>query len=395
MRLRYTAGSNVKRSRILPDRRVQLRNFLLAAVCLILAGCQSGPFSRPSDDIPPDPPVDESPEGPEEDPTVSVSAAIELLQEGEEARAEALLEQITDEQPGDVTAQLLLAQIRQPPEELLGTEFEEVEVSAGDSLSVIAERSIGNGLLFYSLAKLNDIEIPRLLQPGQQLEVPKKTIGDGVESAEAPSEADAPTPGTGSDDSTDPNQTARRLVERDHHARAYSLLLSAARAGELDDSGRATLARAAVHLAQDGCREDDPESADKYLRQASPWLGGLSDQGDFVRQRTHVDARLKLNEAEQLLARGDERAAFETLMAAREQSADLARAHGSRLTRLESILAEHYHDLALTAWRDQQVELSVKLWNRVVLLNPDFEPAVRYLERARRAQQKLESLESG
>ncbi|RFF27960.1 MULTISPECIES: LysM domain-containing protein [unclassified Wenzhouxiangella] len=376
---------------MLSERRVQLRYFVLAAVCLTLAGCQSWQ-SRPSDETTSEPSVDQVPDGQQEAPSVTVGAAIGLLQEGEEAQAEDLLEQIADERPGDVTAQLLLAQIRQPPEELLGTEFEQIEVRAGESLSVIAERSIGNGLLFYSLAKLNDIEIPRLLQPGQRLKVPNTSASDRAASTEAPPEADAPAE---SDGSADPNQSARRLVEREAHGQAYSMLLSAARADELNDPGRATLARAAVHLAQDACREDDPDSADQYLRQASPWLGGLANEGEFARQRSHVDARLKLGEAEQLLARGDERAAFETLIAAREQSVDLSRAHGARLSRLERLLVEHYHDLALTAWRDQQVELSVKLWNRVVRINPDFEPAIRYLERAHRAQQKLESLQSG
>lgn len=376
-------------------RRVKLRFFPVAVLCLALASCQSWPPGRDSAEPPSETEGDESPAGQREAPADTVSEAIGLLQEGEEERAERLLESITKERPDDVTAKLLLAQIRQPPEELLGTEFEEVEVRAGESLSVIAERSIGNGLLFYSLAKLNDVDVPRLLTPGQRLKIPKSTVSDRAGRAEASSEASSEAEAAAeSDSSDDPNQAAQRLAEQQRYSQAYSLLLGAARADELNESGRKTLARAAVELARKACREDDPESAGKYLRQASPWLGELSDQGDFARQRAHVDARLKLGEAEQSLARGDETAAFEALMTVREQSVDLASTHGSRLTRLETALAEHYHDRALSAWRDQKVDLSVELWERVVSINPDFEAAVRYLERARRAQRKLESLEN-
>lgn len=372
------------------ERRVKLRFFPVAVLCLALAGCQTWPPGRDSAESPSESAGDESPAGQQEAPAGTVGEAIGLLQEGKERRAERLLEKLTNERPDDVTAKLLLAQIRQPPEELLGTEFEEVEVRVGESLSVIAERSIGNGLLFYSLAKLNDVDIPRLLTPGQQLKIPKSTVSDRAGRAEASTQADAAAE---TDSSDDPNRAAQELAEEQRHSQAYSLLLAAARAGELNDSGRTTLARAAVELAREACREDDPERAGKYLRQASPWLGERSDQGDFARQRAHIDARVRLGEAEQFLARGDETAAFDTLMAVREQSLDLASTHGSRLTRLETALAEHYHDRALSAWRDQKVELSVELWERVVSINPDFEPAVRYLERARRAQTKLKSLE--
>lgn len=385
MRLRYTAGLNARRSRILIDRRVQFRFILLALLCLSLAGCKSWSLSRPSDETSPDVTAGELDAG-------SLSTAIGLLQDGEEGRAERLLERIVEERSDDVTARLLLAQIRQPPEELLGREFEEVEVRAGESLSVIAERRIGNGLLFYSLAKLNNVEVPRMLDRGQRIKVPKITGSDLAASAEEPADEDE---SARKDSDTDPNQAAEGLVERGEHARAYSLLLTTARGGDLNDSGRTALARAAVALAREACREDDFESAGKYLRQASPWLGDLPDQGDFARQRAHVEARVKLGEAERYLARGDEAAAFQALMAVREQPVDLTRSHGSKLTRLESALAEYYHDRALSAWRDQQVGRSVELWSRVVDIDPDFEPAIRYLDRARRAQRKLESLENG
>lgn len=131
------------------------------------------------------------------------------------------------------------------------------------------------------------------------------------------------------------------------------------------------------------------------LDQALPWLGAEGESSEFVRQRDHVEARLTLGEAEQALARGEHANAFDALLIARDLDAGLRETHRQRLERLESVLGEHYHGNALTAWRDQQVDRAVELWDRVVRINPQFEPAIRYLERARRAQRKLRSLEEG
>jgi tetratricopeptide (TPR) repeat protein len=322
-----------------------------------------------------------------------------LLQNGEEARAEALLSRILEARPGNATAKLLLAQIRQPPEELLGERFEEIEVRPGDSLSAIAGRTIDNELLFYSLARLNDIEVPRLLRPGQKLRVPAT---EEIELPEEQEDGQAPSPDASVQATTgvvsggeELQETANRLLERGAHRQAYSLLLSAARGGKLEGPGDALLARAAVAYADAACREDDPDRAIKILDQASPWLGQAAESGDFARQRDHVDARLALGRAEHVLARGDHEAAFQALMEARGLTADLRQTHGPRLARLESALGEHYHDSAVSAWRDQQVDRSVELWDRVLRIDPDFEPAIRYLERARQAQRELEALEDG
>jgi hypothetical protein len=379
---------------------------LILLSCLALAGCQLWPFKRP------DSAGGQSSEqagagaGPKAETSAaadSIGRAMSLLQNGEEARAERMLAAILEDNPGSPTAKLLLAQIRQPPEELLGEFFEELEVRPGDSLSAIAGRTIDNELLFYSLARLNGIEVPRLLRPGQRIRVP---VVDPIEAAGTPE--DSSLPESAGQESAGPErqaepartaaelpETARQLMERGRHRQAYALLLSSARAGNLEAQGDALLARAAVALARAACRDDDPGQALKALNQASPWLGRSAEEGDFARQRQHVEARLSLGRAEQALARGEYGAAFEGVVSSRELADDLRETHGTRLERVEAALIEHYHDGALSAWRDQRVDLSIELWERVVTIDPAFEPAVRYLERARRAREELKALGQG
>lgn len=367
----------------------------IVLLCLILAACQSWPLKRQGG---------ESEQGGRdteaEAPTVdSVGQAIILLQDGKEGRAETMLLEILERNPGSSTAKLLLAQIRQPPEELLGEAFEEIEVLPGDSLSAIAGRTIDNELLFYSLARLNGIEMPRLLQPGQRVRVPVVEPVEAVESVEADSvQAEARSASDQAREAPRPNAelpaTARRLMQRERYRQAYALLLSSARAGKLEAEGDRLLASASVALAEAACRQDDPEQALKVLNQASPWLSVGAD-GEFAVRRGHIEARLSLDRAEQALAQGEHGAAFDALLVARERDDDLRQRHGGKLERLENALVEHYHDGALSAWRDQRVELSVELWERVMRIDPGFEPARRYLERARRAREELKALERG
>lgn len=373
----------------MPEYRSQPARLLtITCACLVLAGCQLWPFEQQGEEAPP--PARPVPEATGATVTDSVERAMTLLQDGEASQAEALLDRLLEKRPGDATAKLLLAQIRQPPEELLGESFESIEVRPGDSLSAIAGRTIDNELLFYSLARLNGIEVPRLLRPGQVLRVPRveEALREQVDQAEKTAASDIRA-----QDEPKLQETVQSLVDRERYSQAYALLLSAARAGKLERDGDRLLATAAVALAGDACREDDPESARKILDQASPWLGTDAATGDFARQQAHVRARFALGEAEAALARGEHGAAFDTLIAARALTGDLVETHGPRLKRLEVALVEYYHDAAFSAWRDQRVEQSIELWERVVGIDPGFEPALRYLERARRARRELEALE--
>lgn len=367
----------------------------MLVLCLLVAGCQLWPAERREAGEPPRASVLEQWEHAGQPVDGSLEAALELLQNGEEKRAGRLLQRLLEADPDNATARLMLAQIQQPPEEILGQSFEQIEVQADDSLSAIAGRTLGNELLFYSLARLNDIEVPRLVRSGQQILVPRSSAEaanqsetDQAQNVETAGASSAPT------EETEPGNTVRRLIEGKRYQQAYALLLSAARSGKLEAAGRQSLANVSIALAEQACDRDDPEAAGRVLEQAAPWVGTNAESGEFARRRRHVDARLLLDEAAQALADSDRETAVDALLSARSQADDLRDTHTQRLTRLEIKLSEYYHDLALSAWRDQQVDEAVALWEQVIEIRPDFESALRYLDRARRAQQKLRVLEA-
>ena len=143
----------------------------------------------------PSPAPVEVPAGP---PTVSavqaaqrmVATALELLEAGNEEQASAELQRALQSDPGNRLAPNLLRQISADPLQLLGRESFAYRVQAGESLSRIAQRFLGDVHLFYALARYNDIKVPRQLAGGQLIRIPGKAPSPTPVAPPAP----APTP---------------------------------------------------------------------------------------------------------------------------------------------------------------------------------------------------------
>jgi len=131
--------------------------------------------------------------GPEATPGLAprerVRLAVQLLDAGEEDRAEAELRAALEEQPGNGPASRLLEQITSDPRTLLGENARPYNVRAGETMSQLAERFLGDPLLFYALARYNGLDAPNQLAAGQSLMIPHRP---GVAIASSPPPA-APT----------------------------------------------------------------------------------------------------------------------------------------------------------------------------------------------------------
>ena len=178
----------------------------------MLAGCEQPPRRADQPPVPPsvqlEPPAAEpelepmpAPEppvpgivlGPQEVPG-AVTRAIEMLEAGEVQPAEELLDAVLRADPAHRRAQSLLRQIREDPRSLLGSESFAHRVLPGESLSLIAQRFLKDPLLFYALARYNDIAVPRQLAGGQVIRVPGKAPAPGRETEPVPMAAPTATP---------------------------------------------------------------------------------------------------------------------------------------------------------------------------------------------------------
>ena len=128
---------------------------------------------------------------PDLSPRERVRLAIELLGEGQASGAEVELRAALEEQPNNSAARRLLQQITDDPRAMLGQNARPYTVRQGETMSTLAERYLGDPLLFYALARYNGLDAPNRLAAGQQLMVPQRA---GAAATAASAAAGAPTP---------------------------------------------------------------------------------------------------------------------------------------------------------------------------------------------------------
>ena len=124
-------------------------------------------------------------------PRDRVRLAVEMLDRGDEQHAEVELRAALDQQPANRAAQRLLQQITDDPRTLLGGDGRPYTVRQGETMSALAERYLGDSLLFYALARYNDLEAPNQLSAGQRLMIPFRP-GVVVASTAVPAETTPP-----------------------------------------------------------------------------------------------------------------------------------------------------------------------------------------------------------
>lgn len=143
---------------------------------LTLAACAQTPKGGPATTATPAARGAAIPAAPVATPGLSVrerqSRAIELLGTGQGVLARPELLAILAEQPGNAVARKLLDQIDRDPRELLGEKHYVYKVRPGDSMSSLADRLLGDSLMFYGLARYNHIVDPSQMSVGQTLLIP-------------------------------------------------------------------------------------------------------------------------------------------------------------------------------------------------------------------------------
>lgn len=311
---------------------------------------------------------------------------INRLETGQLAQAEADLLSYLDARPGNRLALRFLEQLQSDPIELMGEDHSVVTVRPGESLSVIAARELGDGMQFFALARYNEIAVPRRVSPGAELRIPQSLKAEPVLPVEEAVVEPVQQPGEGL------ARTGQQLVASGRYQQAISLLSAAARGASLDASGQSVLAAAAVGRARELAEQDEHESGLELLDRVSGWLDEPA-MAELEPGRTRLQAQARYRQA-----MSDRRAGRgEAALAALEEAVELEPGFVSareQADQLRGLLVMQYHEQALVHYRDQELAEAIALWERVLELDEDFEPAQVYLPRARALQSRLRELDS-
>jgi LysM domain len=116
------------------------------------------------------------------------------LNRGDAVAARRKLTAILRRRPDNGIARQLLAQIDTDPRVLLGTESYSYTLRPGETLSTVAGRALGNPMLFYALARYNNIAVPASVVPGQTIQVPGRRPAPPTPRAPAPARPEPRAP---------------------------------------------------------------------------------------------------------------------------------------------------------------------------------------------------------
>ncbi len=372
---------------------------------LILFACDaSTPKKPPPPPPPPAPePVIEVPQEPVLSPREHNILALELFHEGDYDGAKHHLRQSLAQQPGNPTARKLLRQFEVDPVAYLGKDAFEYRVKAGESLSLLADRFLGDGLEFIVLARYNRVARPALLRAGQTLRIPRRKTTPPKE--KDPGEKPSPASVTGSQSGETPKPPAT-VPEATTEIRAEPMPEPAAETTEPAPGPAAEMAEPApgpaaemtepapgpaVEMAEpapvpaaettEPTPEPDAEIAEPVpepvTESAEPAPPGATHYQAGLKQKEAGELEQALNNFEQAIAREPGNTLY-------EQARDETR----------TALVDHHHRKALEHYRREQLEPAKSHWRKVLEFDPDNRIAPGYLSKAEEIQRRLRELEA-
>jgi len=314
-------------------------------------------------------------------PEYSYRQVVQWLQSGEYDKAERSLEARVETEPDDHRAQSLLQQLRVDPEEQLGSESVDYEIQSGDTLSVIAQRFLGDNRQFLILARYNDIEVPGQLRVGQRIRIPADAHARGHETA---SEADELT------------QQAWAYLEAGQPEDALSLLADTSDARYRDEQwgeeewqvlseaheawvdkalGQGELTLAERRLTE--AKEAEPASADW-----SAWM-------DEAERRIRIESQYQHGRAYRDEDPKEAALAFSEVLELDPDHAGARRA----MAHLQETVVPGMHREAILRYRNHDLEEAIEIWENLLVIAPQFEPARAYKARASELQARLEDMD--
>ncbi|GAB4193012.1 MAG: hypothetical protein Tsb002_23160 [Wenzhouxiangellaceae bacterium] len=349
----------------------------LALLLLVLHVSACDLIKKPEEAPPPEPepvvePEPEPPPLPKLPPPPPPEEAIQLaLSELEAGRSQPALELLTrvqveyGEQP---MITWMIQQLTQPPEDVFGAEYEEYTVQRGDSMAQLSRVHLGHPLWFIMLSRYNNLTVPRNLDVGDVLRLPRQR----------PQLPDFLRAEQGSDNSI--NLAANDLLDQGRHDQALALLQSAMAADNLDKRGRQLLVRAWSLRLDQMMRRGQLDAAEEELSQLSPASNDAASRELITKLENQLKAQRHYQLGLKALERNHlEAAQFSFTQALRYQE-DFTEAR-VRLRQTDHRITERDHQEAMRLLQAGERRAAASLWQRILERDPENRTAQEFLRR--------------
>lgn len=389
----------------------QLRTSItVIALAAALVGCQST-MDRFSKSKPEEEVIHVEPPEPEEKPedlTYSeyLSMGIQSLQIGEPENARRHIQNALDLNPRSKKAAGLIKQIDADPVQLLGTEYFIYEVRQGESLSSISDEFLGDSLMFYVLARYNDVNNPSELTAGQTLKIPGKE----------PSVDQTAPSGLPLDYKAQPDmQPQGSLTDQ-------PVTLTSAEIPDTDYSKVRNLYDSGDYFGVIELLEDETIIGNESSELQAMLVQSYSKQSDILIAEGSLEEAHALLEKAVLLEPSNQalqkrltetRDAFEAqrlyqLGVSEEQAGNLGKAYESfglvliyqpdnqaarkKHDDVKNRLVDQYHKDAMLLYRRHELDKAIELWSQVLELDPEHEFASVYRARAIEVKERIDEI---
>ena len=353
--------------------------------------------------------------------------AMRLLGQGEADKARAELAQYLIEKPNSERAKEIIKQIDTPSHEYYPSNYFSVKLKKGESLSTLARDYLGDAYYFWGLAKYNDISEPAVLKAGQMVKIPgtKKALryrANLVKAKIAKAKPKVKTkPKTKKATPDEEAKTAVAVESVKPVAKTLDGKLPTIKAAQSEQSSKPEESTAPEKST---VPEKSPEP--EKVMQPRDLMNAALNKGDYVAAASNLDTLISkgdmssaeekqavniYTQAAKALENSDPKLASSYYL----KSANLQIKHGQKEDAIPSLqkakkldpgnhaidkiyrpiqqeYADKYHKEASIAYRKQELDEAITLWNKVLKINPDHSAAKAYLAQAKELKKKLADL---